>query len=430
MPAVMSAQVRRLAERAEEAHRRSARLRRAITRVTGLTVSGQVLVVVGIAFWCIGRYAGGRPLYMLSYGVVAVVVASKVATRRAPPVEATRSDTSPRVTEGAEVTLRLVLTARRRVTNLLVEERLPLVFGQQATVPVATISPDAPVEHAFSITTWRRGVYDVGPLTVRWGDPFGLTRREATLADPIQLVVHPTVEQVSDRPLTRMWEDPPFRPPISRPWPNGMELYGMRQYQPGDDVRRVVWRAYLRTGKLLVQDAEQGISDKVVILLDADRRQHSKGLVSESFEAGVRTVASLGSHHLAHDYEVTIEGNGGRIVGPIRSGTARVRLLDELARLDLDDRGLKEGMVRIASLARRDVHLVVVTPYLDLESAARLELILERGIHTTVVALVWDEDQTEHLTRATALGAQVVEIRPNTPLSVAFRREVAAAGRF
>lgn len=430
MPAAMSAEVRRLAERAEEAHRRSARLRRGIARITGLTTSGQTLLVVGVAFWCIGRYAGGRPLYMLAYGVLAVIGVSKIATRRQPPVEGIRGDTNPRVTEGTEVTLSLTLTAERRVANLLVEERLPLVFGQQATMPIAQITPESPVEHEFSVTTWRRGVYELGPLTLRWGDPFGLTRREATLAETYQLVVHPKVEQVTDRPLTRMWEDPPFRPPISRPWPSGMELYGMRQYQPGDDVRRVVWRAFLRTGKLLVQDAEQGISDKVVILLDADRRQHSKGLVSESFEAAVRAVASLGVHHLASDYEVTIEGNAGKIAGPLRSGSARIRLLDELARIDMGDATLKDGMVRLASMARRDIHLVILTPFLDLESAARLELLLERGVHTTVVALVWDEEQTENLTRATALGAQVVEIRPNTPLAVAFRREVAAAGRF
>ena len=52
------------------------------------------------------------------------------------------------------------------------------------------------------------------------------------------------------------------------------------------------------------------------------------------------------------------------------------------------------------------------------------------GVQVTIVALVWDEDQTEHLTRAIAFGAQVVEVRPNTPLAVAFRREVQAAARF
>src|SRR5213080_3917052 len=87
MPTTTSASSRRFAEQAEEATRIPARLRRCITRLTGLTVSGQILVVVGVAFWCIGRYAGGRPLYMLAYGVLAVVVVSKVLTRRAPPVQ-------------------------------------------------------------------------------------------------------------------------------------------------------------------------------------------------------------------------------------------------------------------------------------------------------------------------------------------------------
>ena len=114
----------------------------------------------------------------------------------------------------------------------------------------------------------------------------------------------------------------------------------------------------------------------------------------------------------------------------MRSGPAKMRLLDELARIDLDDAPLKDGMGRLATLAARDIHLLIVTPYLDRESTARLELLLGRGVHATVVALVWDEDQTENLTRATSLGAQVVEIRPNTPLSVAFRREVTAAARF
>src|SRR5205814_6940195 len=86
-PRVTTATSRRFAENAEEQTRLPAKLRRGITHVTGLTISGQILLVVGVAFWGIGRYAGGRPLYMLAYGVVAVIVVSKVVTRRAPPAQ-------------------------------------------------------------------------------------------------------------------------------------------------------------------------------------------------------------------------------------------------------------------------------------------------------------------------------------------------------
>lgn len=430
MPILSTVQRRRFVEKAADANRFSARTRRAVTRVTGLTSAGLALLAVGIVAWGIGKYVGGRPLYLLSYGILGVLVFSKISTRRRPPVEGHRAEATPRVTEGADIAINVTLTAGRRVVNLVLEEELPDMFGQNAVLPVAMVQPDRPVEHTYTFTAWRRGVYELGPLTVRWGDPFGLTRRGATIGESFPLIVHPAVEPVTDRALTRMWEDPPFRPPVSKPWPSGLELYGMRQYVPGDDVRRIVWRTFLRSGELLVQEAEQGISDKVVILFDQDRRYHSRGLVSESFEAGVRAVASLGVHHLSEGYEVTVEGNGGRIVGPVRSGPARLRLLDELAALDIAGEPLTAGMNRLITSMSRDVHAVIVTPYLDGESAARLELLAQRGVRAIVVALVWDEEQTENLTRATAFGAQIVEIRPNTPLSVAFRREVVAGARF
>lgn len=430
MPAVSTVAARRYADNAVNASRLSTRLRRGVTRVTGLTTSGLLLVALMVVSWTIGRYIGGRPLYLLAYGIAAVLVFSKVSTKRRPPVEGARADSNPRVAEGTEIAMSIAVTAPRRVVNLVLEEKLPLLFGQIAVLPVAAVGGGTTVDHSYAITAWRRGVYDLGPLTVRWGDPFGLTRREATLAEPFPLIVHPTVEPVTDNPLTRMWEDPPFRPPVSRPWPSGLELYGMRQYAQGDDVRRIVWRAFQRTGQLLVLEAEQGISDRVVMLLDQNADQHSRGLISESFEAAIRAVASLGVHHLSQGYEVTVEGNAGNIVGPLRAGPAKLRLLDELARTVLGPEPLTAGMSRLASAAGRDVHLVVVTPYLDRESAARLELLTQKGIKATVVALVWDEDKTENLQRANSLGAKVVEIRPNTPLSVAFRREVAAAGRF
>src|SRR5206468_7479296 len=142
------------------------------------------------------------------------------------------------------------------------------------------------------LACWRRGAYNVGPLVARWGDPFGLTQREMVLQEPFELLVHPSTEHVQDRPLTRLWEDPPIRPPVSKPWPSGMEFYGMREYAPGDDLRRIVWLAFAKTGVLMVREAEQGITDQISIILDTDRRYHSGEETSESFEAGVRVAAS------------------------------------------------------------------------------------------------------------------------------------------
>jgi uncharacterized protein (DUF58 family) len=220
-----------------------------------------------------------------------------------------------------------------------------------------------------------------------------------------------------------------MRPPISKPWPSGFEFYGMRPYVPGDDVRKIVWRAYARTRELLVREAEQGISDKVVILLDDDARFHTRGVISESFEAGVRAAASIGVHHLDAGYVVTLENNTERLCAALRVGAARTRLLDALAQADLGRGDLASAITRLLADGQRDAHVLVVTPFLQRDAAARLELLIQRGVQVTVVALVWDEEHTAALSYAAALGAQIVEVRPGTPLSVAFRREVGTGHR-
>ena len=177
--------------------------------------------------------------------------------------------------------------------TFMLEERVPERLGQPVRVPITQLPSGQKLTHRYSLRCTRRGVYEVGPLVAVKGDPLGLTQRETVVAEPFELLVHPRIEIVSDRPLTRQFEDPPIRPPVSKPWPSGLEFYGMREYVPGDDLRRIVWRASARTGKIMVREAEQGITDHITIILDTDRGSHSRdgeGL-SESFEAGVRAAA-------------------------------------------------------------------------------------------------------------------------------------------
>ena len=187
-----------------------------------------------------------------------------------------------------------------------------------------------------------------------------------------------------------------------------------------------MWRAYARTGKLLVRESEQGITDKITILVDQDRKVHSAGVVSESFEVGVRAAASLGVRHLREGYAVTLEGNAKREAGPLRGGNVQMMFLDTLARFELQNETMAEPITRLLSNPSRDNHMVVITPHLSSEVAGRLRLLVERGASVLVAALIFDERGYDTLGTAAALGCQVIEIRPGVPLAVAFRREVGA----
>ena len=402
------------------------RLQERFTRATGFTATGVAMIVVGILFWITARFVAGRPLYLISYGMFLFVGAAKLIGRRPLPLEGKRSDGRARLREGEVVDMEVGLTATRRLSTFILEERIPEGLGDSAQIPIASLEAGENVGHSYQLTCNRRGVYNLGPLVAKWGDPFGLTQREAVLADPFEMLVHPGVEYVQDRPLTRQFEDPPIRPPVSKPWPTGFEFYGMHEYAPGDDIRRVVWRAFARTGQLLVREAEQGITDKITIVLDTNREYHSAGEVSVSFEQAVKACASLASRHLKDGYGVTVIANSGPLLPPLRGWSTAVRMLDSLARVELENVSLADSVMGLVNSPSRDNHIIIVTPRLDPEVASRLSLLVQRGASVLVAAVVWDETFTDTLGIAASLGCQVIEIRPGAPLAVSFRREVGA----
>lgn len=403
-----------------------ARARERFTAKTGITASGAVVLTIAVLAWVIAKLFGGKPLFMMSYGLLGVFLVAYALGRRTLPLEGVRSDSRPRLAEGETIAIDVALTAQRRLSTFILEEHVPYELGVPARVPIASVDAGESVGHSYRLTLARRGAYTLGPLVARSGDPLGFSQREQVLCEPFEVIVHPSVEPVQDRPLTRMFEDPPIRPPVSKPWPSGLEFYGMREYTPGDDLRRIVWRAYARTGKLLVRESEQGITDKITIVVDQNRKSHSKGAVSESFETAIKAAASLGVRHLREGYAVTLEGNAKREAPALRGGNAQTVFLDTLARLDLQEESLAEPITRLLSDPSRDNHIVVLTPHLDQASAGRLRLLVERGASVLVAAIIWDEAGHDTLGTAAALGCQIVEIHPGAPLAAAFRHEVGA----
>jgi uncharacterized protein (DUF58 family) len=263
-----------------------------VERATGLTAAGATVLLGSLAGYGLARLVGGQALFLLVYAGVLMVVAAAVSSRRRRRLSAERSALPTRMRVGQIAEVELTVTSPGRLRAFVVQEHLSSLLSDPVRVPVPSVGGEQAFVHTYAIRPTLRGVYQLGPLSAEWTDPFGLARHQQPLTEPVDVIVHPNTEPVFDRPLTRMWEDPPFRPPISKPWPQGFEFYGMRDYVSGDDPRRIVWSALARTGKYLVRESEQGITDRITLVLDNERRAHSPGAPSETFELAVRAVAA------------------------------------------------------------------------------------------------------------------------------------------
>ena len=390
-------------------------------RRLGLTPTGTAVFLLAGAGWGVARALSSRVLFLMVYGTVLGLVLAAVASRRRLALVVSRSRLPTRMREGQSIEVHLTLQARRAATTIVLEEEVPDRLGPRVAVPVARVAPGQEVEHTYWLRPSLRGVYRLGPVTASWSDPFGMTRQRQRLAQPETIIVHPATESVHDRVLTRMWEDPPVRPPISKPWPTGFEFYGMRDYVPGDDIRRVVWKAVAKTDRMLVRESEQGITDRCVIALNTDRLTHSAGQPSQTFETAVRVVASLGARHVKDGFSVTVLGNQGALGTQLRGPRARVTLLDALARVQLSNVRFRDVGARLIRESRRGAHFAVITPELDREMTSRLRLVLEAGVSLVVVVVMTEDTEPQTIHRATSLGCPVVEIPTELPLDSAFR---------
>ena len=409
---------------------RTAGLLGTVERRFGVTPPAVGLALLVIPGFALGRALGSPAVFLLAYGAIAVLGMSRLLARRRLAVEAVRSTLPTRIRVDQPVEVQLAVTAQRRLATVVLEEELPESFGTSVRLPVPVLPVGDSVEHGYRFTARRRGVFTVGPLVAEWSDPFGLTRKRVQIAPAETVIVHPNTESVRDRITSREWEDPPIRPPQSKPWPSGFEFYGMRDYVNGDDPRRIIWTASAKTDdRYLVRESEQGITDRVTLLLDTDREHHSPGDPSETFERAVRAVASLGVRHLADGFSVTLDGNDDRLAKALRGPRARIPLLDKLAEVQLSDVPLSRSLERLFLDRQRNTHNVLVTPYLDGDAARRIRILLERGTSVLLVLLVWEDTDTAMIHRAGGLGCNVVELRPDVSFERTFARVVGAGGR-
>ncbi len=394
-----------------------------------MRTGGFILLAFFFVGWGLGYVFGGRGLYLLAYGAVIMFVVAVALSRRRRPLSAERTKLPRRVREGQTVAVEITLTAKQRLSMFGIVEDLHEQLGEAVRLSIDKVSPNEPWTYRYTIRPRLRGVFSVGPLVAVWSDPLGLARSKQELLPRTQILVHPTVSEVLDRPLTRQLEDPPIRPPKTKPWPAGFEFYGMRDYVAGDDLRRVVWKAVARTGRMLVRESEQGVTDQVNILLDTDPDWHQRGEPSPTFETAVKAAAAVADAHFKNGFSVSLFSSEKVLADTLRGPNARLLLLDELARVGRGKKPLAKGVELLVGRAGRTAHNVIITPYFDGQAAARTALLTARGASVRVVLIRWEESDQGSVHRATEVGAEVTTVVAGGALTAAFAHAVGAGRR-
>jgi uncharacterized protein (DUF58 family) len=182
-------------------------------------------------------------------------------------------------------------------------------------------------ELQFSTAFERRGVHNLPPLTVRCAFPFGFFAVEQRMPHGPSVLVYPRVLPVRLQAISVPEAEAYARPRKGE----GDEFFGLREYQRGDDLRRVAWRASAKRDVLLVRETASDASRHAAVLLDA-RRMDDEAF-EERFEEAVDLTASVAVHLLNHGQHVMLTAGATRV--SLGEGPAQINaILEALAHLE------------------------------------------------------------------------------------------------
>jgi uncharacterized protein (DUF58 family) len=165
------------------------------------------------------------------------------------------------------------------------------------------------VTQRYRMTCHARGIHVFGPLRLYCSDPFGWLEREILLPVHEVLVVYPLLAPIEALGLPSkfpMGEHVGPRQLLEDP----LWFAGLREYQRGDDPRRIDWKATARAGELRSKIYESTTEHHLLILLDTwTYTQEIKGPDLELQEFCISAAASLATWGLDEGYTVGLLTN-------------------------------------------------------------------------------------------------------------------------
>ncbi len=171
----------------------------------------------------------------------------------------------------------------------LVEAHIPLLRG------------GATYAEQLTISAAKRGIIQVGPMTIGRGDPLGILRRDHTWPGVQTIYVHPATVVIpsSAAGLLRDLEGAVTPTVVDA----DLNFHAIRDYLPGDSRRHVHWKSTAKTGKLMVRQYEETRRSRIAVVLDLESAQYAS---EDEFEMAISAGASLALQAVREGREVVI----------------------------------------------------------------------------------------------------------------------------
>jgi Protein of unknown function DUF58 len=264
-----------------------------------------------------------------------------------------------------------------------------------------SLMPYTEITRRHQVHCLKRGYYFFNSATMTSGDILGLTKDHQQLYIKCRITVYPRPISIEEIPLpsskwlgdliVRRWivEDPFF-------------IHGVREYQAGDPMNSIHWKATARSGKLQVNQRAFTADHKLMILLNIDDSPNMWDAVTnpEKIEQGIVYAASIAEYVTKQGIPTGFASNG-RVIGgrlrtpvhiPCQIGLSHLRtLMDSLAKLELwRSIPFEELLRQVVDSAETSTDCLILTCHMNEKIEREIKRIRSLG-HT--IDIMWLQDQ-------------------------------------
>ena len=267
----------------------------------------------------------------------------------------------------------------------------------------------------YTARTWltNRGGFPLGPTTITSGDPFGIFHVSKSFPAVTSLIVLPMLFPVSDF-LTPPGLLPGGKAIRRKSLDITPHASGVREYVPGDPMKRIHWPTSIRREQLMVKEFEQDPQAEVWLFLDTHKNAHvakpgetyetppiddllllrrrKVKLPASTLEYSISITASLAHYFIEQRRAVGLVsalGKSFKVIPAERSERQEAKILEELAFLQAESTYTLPGLVT-AQLGQlpQGSSAILVTPMIWPELLLGVDSLQRRNLRPVVVLLM------------------------------------------
>jgi uncharacterized protein (DUF58 family) len=256
---------------------------------------------------------------------------------------------------------------------------------------------------------YRRGAFLLGPTKFTTGDPFGLFNISKLISEKDTLVVFPMTVTI------KIFPPPPGLLPGGkairiRTTDVTPHASGIRDYVPGDPMKRIHWPSSAHRGRFMVKEFEQDPQADIWLFIDAQKNIHiskpenavafsedgwwlrrpNVALPCDTFEYAISCAASLARYFLADRRAIGLACAAGKttIVPAERGERQVIKIMETLAFLQPDGKMPLLGLVTMrAKLLPIGTGVIIITPSAQPEVLLAVEDLQRRNLKPMMVLI-------------------------------------------